>query len=332
MNDLVVQHAESTAITHRPGKHCGSSAIRDILEFHGLNISEAMCFGLGSGLGIHYLKLPEGPIPFMTHVRSLGFEASVFETLGEPFRWESFGSELEAANALNAILDSGNPALLLTDIFHLPYFASSTHFPGHAIVAWRRNAASGQVFVTDTERPDPLPVASSDLTKARFSRIPPFTHDANLFAPQRIQAEGVTSSMLLYAIRKNASYLLQAKEGSGISALESWQADLPRWTDVGDWRWTARFAYQIIEKRGTGGGGFRTMYADFLDEAAAFDKQITLLKLPPLMRQSARRWSELADEFRRASEESQFPVSRIEKAISAVKMAENEYAETAITL
>ncbi|MFZ5530271.1 MAG: BtrH N-terminal domain-containing protein, partial [Pseudomonadota bacterium] len=34
---------------HRPGRHCGSSAIRDLLEFHGTTLTEAMCFGLGSG-------------------------------------------------------------------------------------------------------------------------------------------------------------------------------------------------------------------------------------------------------------------------------------------
>ena len=57
-------------ITHAIGRHCGSSAIRDLLEFNGLTISEAMCLGLGSGLGVTYLELAEAPVPFLVHVRS----------------------------------------------------------------------------------------------------------------------------------------------------------------------------------------------------------------------------------------------------------------------
>ena len=74
-------------ITHRPGRHCASSAIRDLIEFHGTNLTEAACFGIGAGLGITYLELPEAPVPFMTHVRSLGYEKRAFENMGVPFVW-----------------------------------------------------------------------------------------------------------------------------------------------------------------------------------------------------------------------------------------------------
>lgn len=52
--------------THRPGRHCGSSAIRDLLEFHGLNLTEAFCFGLGAGLGITYVEIPGTDTPFVS--------------------------------------------------------------------------------------------------------------------------------------------------------------------------------------------------------------------------------------------------------------------------
>ena len=34
--------------------------------------------------------------------------------------------------------------------------------------------------------------------------------------------------------------------------------------EVEDWQWCARFCYQVIERRGTGGGNFRLMYSRFL--------------------------------------------------------------------
>ena len=34
---------------HVPGNHCGSTALRNLLGFHGVEISEEMAFGLGAG-------------------------------------------------------------------------------------------------------------------------------------------------------------------------------------------------------------------------------------------------------------------------------------------
>ena len=35
--------------THTPGHHCGSTALRNLLAFHGTELSEEMAFGLGAG-------------------------------------------------------------------------------------------------------------------------------------------------------------------------------------------------------------------------------------------------------------------------------------------
>ena len=60
-------------VCHRTGNHCGSTATRDILEFHGLPMTEAMCLGLGGGLGVTYSETPFEGLPYIVHVRSMGF-------------------------------------------------------------------------------------------------------------------------------------------------------------------------------------------------------------------------------------------------------------------
>jgi len=49
-------------LPHRRAGHCGSGALRDLLEFHRLSwsdrpLSEGMVFGLGAGLGFAYVCL-----------------------------------------------------------------------------------------------------------------------------------------------------------------------------------------------------------------------------------------------------------------------------------
>lgn len=317
--------------THRPGRHCGSSAIRDLLEFHGLNLTEAFCFGLGAGLGVTYVETPGSSTPFIVHVRSMGFEETVFSTMGVPFNWESWEDPAEAADMLDTLLDAGRPALLLTDIYHLPYFNSSTHFPGHAIVAWQRDEANDAMLVSDTERPGLLPVPRDSLAQARFSLLPPFIHKGSLFAPESISTE-ITAEQVRKAIIDNATALKHGNRNSGIEALNTWIDDLPSWAAFEKWPWLLRFAYQVIEKRGTGGGGFRIMYADFLVEAEAIVPQVKEAGLVQLMRESATAWTALADDLREGSEAEVFPTEAIRSALQTVKIAEQRYADAALTL
>lgn len=316
---------------HRPGKHCGSSAVRDILEFHGLNLTESFCFGLGSGLGITYVELPGKTIPFIVHVRSMGFEEKVFDTLGVPFGWSTFPDQDTASAVLEGILAAGRPALLLTDIYHLPYFNSGTHFPGHAIVAWHLRDGGETVLVSDTERPDLLPVPRQNLADARFSLMPPFIHHGNLFAPETLDLV-VVKERVLDAIVHNATTLREGSRHSGLQALDTWIEDLPRWRAQNSWKWLLRFAYQVIEKRGTGGGGFRLMYAEFLREVEDLIPSIQCLGLPDLMDECAVAWSGLAAVLKEASESDHFPEAELASAIRNVRNAESAYVRAVAAL
>ena len=40
---------------HLPGNHCGSTALRNLLGYAGVELSEEMAFGLGAGAGFYYL-------------------------------------------------------------------------------------------------------------------------------------------------------------------------------------------------------------------------------------------------------------------------------------
>lgn len=314
---------------HRPGRHCGSSAIRDLLEFHGVMMSEACCFGLGAGLGITYVELPGSRTPFIVHVRSMGFEEKVFAALGVPFSWSSYSDKPSASADLYHALHENRPALLLTDIFHLPYFGSKTHFPGHAIVAWLRDEERDEVLISDTERPGLTAVPAASLADARFSTAPPFIHHGNLFAPRYLDT-CVTPARMRQAIFDNAYALANGDRLSGLAALDTWVEALPRWAADENWRWSLRFAYQVIEKRGTGGAGFRAMYAEFLEEAGEVLPAVRDAKLVELMHGTAAAWSGLAAVLKIGSESTAFPRAEIEGAINHVRMHESHYVESAL--
>jgi hypothetical protein len=87
---------------------------------------------------------------------------------------------------------------------------------------------------------------------------------------------------------------------SGIPAMRALAADFPSWSAQPDWSWAARFGYQIIIKRGAAGSFFRSLYADFLREAA---RELSALEpLAQCMDSIAERWRALAVPLEQQSE------------------------------
>jgi hypothetical protein len=81
----------------------------------------------------------------------------------------------------------------------------------------------------------------------------------------------------------------------GIPALRRFAAEVGEWPEQAeDWRWCARFLYQVIERRGTGGGNFRLMYSRFLEEAG--------YEQSALAATASAAWSSLAAAAQAASE------------------------------
>lgn len=319
------------ADTHLPGRHCASSGIRDLVEFHGIKLTEAMCFGIGAGLGIWRFPTPNPSR--LVHVRSQDLEEQFFRRIGLDFSWSQFADGPDSHRGLLEALDNGLPALLQTDIYYLPYYNSSTHFPGHVIVAWGYDPETQQILVSDTERTELQQVPFEAMQQSRFSETPMFTNRGNMFAPPTLAIDGGMERIVTEAIRFCSERLLEGMpEFGGIPAMEYWLGELDQWNDFEDWQWTARFTYQVIEKRGTGGGGFRLMYADFLDDAAAMLPRVATLGLPEMMREVAGAWTGLADACKAVSEGDEPDFRIIEPALKRVLKYEGAYHRTASLL
>ena len=302
---------------HNPGKHCASTVLSDLTYFYGLNFSEPFCFGLGSGLGVFYLEGEIFSPTRMLMTRAQDLEGNFFRALGIDFEWKKEPEPEKGWEKVRQYLDQQIPVLVHADIYHLDHYQSKTHFPGHVVCLWGYDPDKNTVFLADTGWEGLIELPLDSLQKARYSKVPFFALEGDYFPvilPEKINnfEPRIKNALLL-----QADLLLEFGEmggfaWSGVEALKRISQQITSWKDASDSKWCFRWAYQIIEKRGTGGGGFRKLYAQFLREAGEFLPE--LKELAGEMEEIAKLWSELAYFLKELSEKDQPNLNELEQA------------------
>ena len=281
---------------HTPGHHCGSTALRNLLNFHGTAISEEMAFGLGAGACFYYVTIDDASPSRWFNGRTARLEETFAELTGAALRLRTFEpGDGDAWAAARAEVDAGNPALLLTDLFHLDHYGNSAHFPGHAVVLAGYDEETA--YLSDTGFEELQTTRLENLDRARHSSHPAYPLAGHMFTvADEIEDERLRDAVPA-AIERAARAMVEpeVRGFSGLDAVDRLAEEVGSWPEVAeDWRWCARFGHQVIERRGTGGGAFRLMYARFLAEAGRPEA--------PLAAEAAARWTEFAATLHAASE------------------------------
>jgi hypothetical protein len=228
-----------------------------------------MLFGLGEALGFVFLNLSSLPLPFIGG-RSKPFELTraVCHNLGVAVHVEETGSKAKAWAQLEAQLRELHPVGLQVDCYYLPYFRNAPHFAGHFVTALR--LMGDEVELVDTVQQGTVQrVPRRELESARHARGP-MSARARAYTVHAGSGCELAQAAVA-ALRGNARrYLTPGFSGMGAPGLEKLARSLPLWLakakSPSD---DLRLAADLMERAGTGGGLFRNLYRDFLDEAAA---------------------------------------------------------------
>ena len=156
-----------------------------------------------------------------------------------------------------------------------------------------------KALLSDTGFEELQETALANLAKARHSKQPIFPlegHVIDLPEGTELDAERLRATVPA-AVERAAREMLEPALGEfqGIPALRRFAAEIAGWPEAApDWQWCARFLYQVIERRGTGGGNFRAMYSRFLAETGYEESALAAA--------ASERWTALAEGARQASE------------------------------
>ena len=278
--------------THTVGWHCSSTSISNVAKFYGVPMSEAMAFGLGAGLGFQYWDKPGGSPRYSFNGRSSALETKFFEHIGRPVTWSGEWSPKKMADAVA----NGRPILCVTDIYGLPYYQPQVHFPGHGVVVTEIDLETEQVAIADIASPDYQNVHWDHLKAAMSENQPPMIVPNQWVAPEPLDASIINEQAIRNALKTTVDALLRSDSADeGLHHMPTMIDDMTtKWASEAQFAWTARFGYQAIEKRGTGGGGFRKLFALFLEEAAEYLPDIQQNQIIEDAKRSASLWTDFA--------------------------------------
>jgi hypothetical protein len=265
------------------------------MSHYGRELSEPMCLGLGMPLNFFYMRARESSPTRMILGRNPALEEDFFRNVDieAPIR-----RHLNAADAwppVKAVVDAGHPVMLQADICHLPYYNTKVHFGGHKILLVGYDEDQSLAFISDSEFPEIQTITLDQLGKARYDPAVPWDLRYQWWDIPAEPRMAPLEQAVPRAISGAAPRMVRDQSGLfGLPSMRRLQKDLPRWEEAPDWSWCARFGYQAIEKRGTGGASFRTKYAEFFKEAEPYDKRISMLNLARRMEEIAAQWSDFA--------------------------------------
>lgn len=310
---------------HQYGVHCESSAIRDVLEYHGLRLSEEMVFGLDCTFGFIYWKQKSAIPPFHIGGKIRKFPNTLPKFLGVNVERKTAGSQNKAWQSVKEKLDKDTPVPVFADMYYLDYMNIPkepwNHFGAHMIVLAGYDEEKGEAYVAETSFNGVQAISLKSLAEARNSKYKPFPPRNtwfNISVPAKTQplSQAVKKALL----ETSKDMLNPPTRNFGIKGIRQLADDILNWPESLDskqLRLTLFLTYIDMEEAGTGGGNFRRLYSRFLKEASELISDKCLRRAWKKLDSSANAWSEIARLLLKASqvENAEEIISKADKKI-----------------
>ncbi|HRH15140.1 MAG TPA: BtrH N-terminal domain-containing protein [Azonexus sp.] len=289
------------AFEHSHASHCESGVMSAMLRHHGLPISEAMAFGLSAALSFAYIPLIRiNGLPLVAYrMPPKSIIKGLQKPLGLKMRFETFRNPEAGTRRLDELLTAGQLVGMQTSVFWLPYMPEDLrfHFNAHNVLAFGRDVASGDYHLSDPVFESPVRCAAGALQKARFARGVLAPRGLLYYATGKPSAPD-WSQEIPKALKKTTRIMLDAPLPIiGVRGICRLANAVEALAAKGDPAQTRMFVGQVVrmqEEIGTGGAGFRFIYASFLQEAAELLARPRLDELAETLVDIGDEWREFA--------------------------------------
>jgi hypothetical protein len=260
---------------HKMGAHCESGAVTSLLNNAGLEITEPMVFGISSGIFFAYFhKMKSFTFPtFIVRNKPGQMRINLSKRLEIPFYTEDFKTVEEGEERLDQLLEQNIPVGVQVDFFYMDYLPhwERVHINVHYIVIVGKE--DSQYIVSDSYFPQLVGLKAESLRKARFAGGS-MSPKGFLFYPEMIPQNPDYPKAVKKGIEKACFNMLKIPMPFlGVKGIRTFAKKIMEWPRFA--RDIEHLSHEImkinilLEDQGTGGAGFRFIFASFLQQASA---------------------------------------------------------------
>ena len=287
---------------HIQAAHCENGVTASLLRTIGeTRITEPLAFGIGSGLFFVYvpfLTVNNGPAFAFRTMPGLIFKRTCV-ALSIPVHREKFRSKEKAQAALDAVLAAGHVAGCQVGVYYLPYFPKEYrfHFNAHNLIVYGKDG--DRYLISDPIMETTTTLSAYELERVRFARgvLAP---RGQLYYPEAgrpVTTEQIAKGIRSGIVRNVRDMLYIPGPIAGVKGIRFTGKRIKKWRDSLGQKKAGLYLAQLVrmqEEIGTGGGGFRYVYAAFLQEAYAFHPDEALATLSGVFTRSGDLWRDAA--------------------------------------
>jgi hypothetical protein len=261
-----------TNFVHNQSAHCENGVASNLLKHNGLNISEPMVFGIGSGL--FFVYLPFLKVNYAPAISYRPMPGSIFnklaKRLGLKIKRQKFSSESNAIKALDDNLKNNIPSGLQVGVYNLTYFPDEYrfHFNAHNLVVYGKTETD--YLISDPVMENVTTLTHAELNKVRFAKGA-FAPRGQMYYPIQVPENVDLKGAIIKGIKNTCRDMLAPMPIIGVRGIRYVAKLIKKWPVKEGTKKANHYLAQIVrmqEEIGTGGGGFRFIYAAFLQEAA----------------------------------------------------------------
>lgn len=317
---------------HNQSAHCENGVVSNLLNYNGLKVSEPMVFGIGSGVFFIYLpfiKINYAPSFSFRPVPGFIF-SRVSKRLGFKIKRYKFKSKDKAQQVLDEELVNNNPVGLQVGVYNLTYFPDEYrfHFNAHNLVVYGKEG--GDYLISDPVMPEVTKLTERELEKVRFAKGP-FAPKGHIYYPIALPENVNLKKAILKGIKQSCNHMLAPVPIVGYRGIRYVAKRIRKWPDKIGVKKTNHYLGQLVrmqEEIGTGGGGFRFIFAAFLQEASTILDNPKLSELSKEMTAIGDQWRDFAIDasrlYKNRSKETD-AYNKIADKLDAIALAEKTF-------
>jgi len=291
--------------------HCESGATTNLLNFYKIQMNEPLAFGIGAGMyfgHLPFLKMNYMPVTTFRALPGLVFVRTC-KHLGIKYFRKGFKDPEQSMIELDKVLETGTPVGMQVGVYNLPFFPAEyrMHYNMHNMVIYGHEG--DKYYVADSVVAGEHTLTREELKRVRYPKGA-FSPKGKMYYVISVPETVDYKAAVLKGIKKVIFEMTPPFWMVGVRGIRFLSRKVRSWPKKLGVKMASRYLGQLIlmqEEIGTGGCGYRFIFAAYMSEAAKILDDPKFIEFAKQVNDIASKWREFSYQGARNCKERSGP-------------------------